>query len=65
MSDRGLDEVLSLKEFRERRFGCTSLGVGVEGNRVATLSAIECHYALAERMKHLTRLKSLKLKGVQ
>ena len=31
MSDVGLDAVLSLKELRELRFGCTSIGVGIEG----------------------------------
>ena len=37
MSDAGLDAVLTLKELRELRFGCTSLGVGVEGTRFATV----------------------------
>ena len=32
MSDVGLDAVLTLKELRELRFGCTSKGIGIEGN---------------------------------
>jgi len=31
MSDVGLEAVLTLKDLRELRFGCTSIGVGIEG----------------------------------
>jgi internalin A len=63
MSDRGLDAVLSLKELRELRFGCTFLGVGVEGNRLATVSAINVTTRWLERMKSLPKLERLKLQG--
>ena len=46
MSDSGLDAVLSLKELRELRFGCTFVGVGVEGSQVRHRQRDECHHAL-------------------
>src|SRR6185295_19609370 len=63
MSDSGLDAVLSLKERRELRFGCTFLGVGVEGSRFATVSAMNVTTRWVERMKHLPKLERLKLQG--
>jgi hypothetical protein len=63
MSDKGLDAVLSLKEIRELRFGCTFLGVGVEGNRFATVSAMSVTTRWLERMKSLSKLESLQLQG--
>src|ERR1041385_8622807 len=63
MSDSGLDAVLSLKELRELRFGCTFLGVGVEGSRFATVSAMNVTTRWVERMKHLPKLERLKLQG--
>jgi hypothetical protein len=65
MSDRGLDAILSLKELRELRLGCTSLGVGVEGARFATVSAISVTTRWLEQMKSLPKLERLKLQGCQ
>ncbi|MBM3726180.1 MAG: hypothetical protein FJW40_12220 [Acidobacteria bacterium] len=63
MSDKGLDAVLSLKELRELRFGCTSLGVGVEGTRFATVAAMSVTGRWLERMKAMPKLERLKLQG--
>ncbi len=63
MSDRGLDAVLSLKALRELRFGCAFLGVGVEGARFATVSAISVTTRWLEKMKSLPNLEKLKLQG--
>jgi internalin A len=63
MSDTGLDAVLSLVNLRELRFGCTFVGVGVEGNRFATVSAMSVTTRWLERMKSLAKLEKLKLQG--
>lgn len=63
MSDKGLDALLTLKELRELRFGCTSLGVGVEGTRFATVSAMSVTARWLEKMKALAKLEKLKLQG--
>src|SRR3954447_20345248 len=51
MSDVGLDAVLTLKELRDLRLGCTSIGVGIEGARFATVSAVDVSAAWLEKMK--------------
>lgn len=63
MSDRGLDALLTLKELRELRFGCTSLGVGIEGTRFATVSAMSVTTRWLEQLKTLPKLERLKLQG--
>ncbi|HUQ94763.1 MAG TPA: hypothetical protein VM120_23990 [Bryobacteraceae bacterium] len=63
ISEVGLEAVLSLKELRELRFGCTSLGVGVEGTRFATVSAVSVTDRWLEKMKSLPKLEKLKLQG--
>jgi internalin A len=64
MSDVGLDAVLSLKDLRELRFGCTSIGVGSEGNRFATVAAMSVTINWLEKMKtSLPKLERLKLQG--
>jgi len=63
MSDVGLDAVLSLKDLRELRFGCTSIGVGVEGTRFATVSMMSITDRWLEKMKSLTKLEKLVLQG--
>jgi internalin A len=63
MSDRGLEAVLSLKELRELRFGCTFVGVGVEGDRFASVSAMNVTTRWLEKMKSLSKLESLKVQG--
>src|SRR4051794_4367618 len=63
MSDVGLDAVLTLKELRELRFACTSIGVGIEGARFATVSAMDVAPRWLDRMKALPKLERLKLQG--
>ena len=63
MSDSGLDAVLSLKDLRELRFGCTFVGVGMEGARYATVSAMSVNTRWLESMKSLKKLEKLKLQG--
>jgi hypothetical protein len=63
MSDRGLEALLTLKELRELRFGCTTLGVGREGRRFATVSMMSVTSRWLEQMKVLTKLERLKLQG--
>ena len=64
MSDVGLEAVLTLKDLRELRFGCTSIGVGIEGAKFAEVSAMSVTPAWLERMKTLPKkLEKLKLQG--
>lgn len=63
MSDVGLEAVLTLKELRELRFGCTSIGVGIEGAKFAEVSAMSVTPNWLERMKSLRKLEKLKLQG--
>lgn len=63
MSDSGLEAVLSLKELRELRFGCTFVGVGVEGTRFASVSAMNVNTRWIERIKSLPKLERLKVQG--
>jgi internalin A len=63
MSETGLAAVLTLKELRELRFGCTSLGVGIEGTRFATVSAMSVTEAWLEKLKSLPKLERLQLQG--
>lgn len=63
MSDVGLDAVLTLKELRELRFGCTSVGVGIEGAKFAEVSAVSVNTGWLEKMKTLPKLEKLKLQG--
>lgn len=63
MTDTGLDALLTLKELRELRFGCTSLGVGIEGTRFATVSTMSMTSRWLEKMKSYPKLERLKLQG--
>jgi hypothetical protein len=63
MTEAGLDAVLSLKELRELRIGCTGIGVGVEGTRFATVSNMNVTARWIERMKALPKLEKLRLQG--
>lgn len=63
MSDLGMDAVLTLKELRELRFGCTSIGVGIEGAKFATVSMMSVTNRWVEMMKSLPKLERLKLQG--
>jgi internalin A len=63
MSDVGLEAILTLRNLRELRFGCTSIGVGIEGAKFAEVSAMSVTPIWLERMKSLTKLEKLKLQG--
>jgi len=63
MSDRGLEALLTLEHLRELRFGCTTLGVGREGERFATVNMMDVTARWLERMKGMKELESLKLQG--
>jgi internalin A len=63
MSDVGLDAVLTLKELRELRFSCTSIGVGIEGAKFADVSVMNVTSKWLEKMKSLPKLEKLKVQG--
>lgn len=63
MSDKGIEAVLTVKGLRELRFGCTSIGIGVEGTRFATVSAMSVNSRWLERLKTLPKLERLTLQG--
>ena len=63
MSDVGLEAIVTLTQLRELRFGCNSIGVGSEGTRFATVSAMNVTPGRLQKMKALTRLQRLKLEG--
>ncbi len=63
MSVKGLDAVLTLKDLRELRFGCTYLPVGIEGNRFGMVSATDVSLEWLEKIKSLPKLEKLKLQG--
>jgi Leucine-rich repeat (LRR) protein len=63
MTDAGLDAVLTLKNLRELRFGCTYIGVGIEGTKLAEVSVLSVTPKWLEEMKALTKLERLKLQG--
>ena len=63
MSDVGLEAILTLTNLRELRFGCTSIGIGVEGARFGTVSAMSVTPRWLEKMKSLRQLRRLALQG--
>jgi Leucine-rich repeat (LRR) protein len=63
MSEVGFEAVLTLKELRELRLGCTGVGVGIEGQRFATVSNMNVTVRWLERLKSLPKLEKLKLQG--
>jgi Leucine Rich repeat len=63
ISEVGFDAILSLKELRDLRFACTSVGVGIEGARFAEVSAISVTTGWLEKMKTLPKLEKLELQG--
>lgn len=63
MSDVGLEAVLTLTQLRELRFGCTSIGVGIEGARFGTVSMMGLTPRWLEQMKSLSKLRKLQLQG--
>jgi internalin A len=63
MTESGLDAVLTLKDLRELRLGCTSIGVGIEGAKFTEVSKMAVTREWLDRIKSLTRLERLKLQG--
>lgn len=63
MSEVGLDAILTLKELRELRLGCTGVGVGAERVRLATVLNMNVSSRWIEKMKSLPKLERLKLQG--
>ena len=63
MSEVGLEAVLTLKGLRELRFGCVSLGVGIEGTKLGEVSFLIVTPKWLEQMKSLPKLEKLKLQG--
>ena len=63
ISDVGLEAVLTLKNLRELRFGCTAIGVGIEGAKFAEVSTTSVTPLWLERMKSLGKLERLALQG--
>jgi len=63
MSDIGLEAVLTLTQLRELRFGCTSIGVGIEGAKFATVSMMGITPRWLTQLKSLPKLQRLKLQG--
>jgi hypothetical protein len=63
MSEAGLDAVLTLRELRELRFGCVSIGVGIEGAKFGEISLLSVTPKWVERMRALSRLEKLRLQG--
>ncbi|MES1261591.1 MAG: hypothetical protein ABUS49_07645 [Acidobacteriota bacterium] len=63
MSDVGLEAVLTLKDLRELRFACTSIGVGIEGAKFGEVSLLSVTPKWLERMSALPKLERLKLQG--
>ena len=63
MSETGLEAVLTLRDLRELRFACVSIGVGIEGTRLGEISMLTVTPKWLEQMKSLTKLERLKLQG--
>jgi hypothetical protein len=60
---QGLEAVLTLKELRELRLGCSEVGIGTEGQRFATVSTMNVTARWLERLKALPKLERIKLQG--
>ena len=63
MSDVGFEAVLTLKELRELRLGCSGVGVGIEGQRFATVSNMNVTVRWLEKLKALPKLETLRVQG--
>jgi len=63
MSETGLAAVLTLKNLRELRFACVSIGVGIEGTKLGEVSLLTVTPKWLEEMKALPKLEKLKLQG--
>ncbi len=63
MTDVGLDAVLTLKNLRELRFSCNSVGVGIEGQRLGEISFLTVTGKWMEKFAGLPKLERLKVQG--
>jgi internalin A len=63
MSESGLDAVLTLKDLRELRFSCVSLGVGIEGQKLGEVTFLSVTPQWLEKLASLSKLERLKLQG--
>jgi hypothetical protein len=63
MTDAGLDAVLTLKNLRDLRLGCPSIGVGIEGARFTEVTVMTVTPKWLEQMKSLPKLERLALQG--
>lgn len=63
MTDVGLEAVLTLKDLRELRLGCASIGVGTEGTRFATVTNMNVTARWIEKMKALGKLERLHMQS--
>ncbi len=63
ISEVGLDAVLALKQLRELRLSCGSIGVGIEGAKFAEVSVPNVTQKWLERIQTLPKLTKLKLQG--
>jgi len=63
MSETGLEAVLTLKNLRELRFACVTIGVGIEGTRLGDVSMLVVTPKWLDQLKSLPKLERLKLQG--
>jgi Leucine-rich repeat (LRR) protein len=63
ISDAGLAAVLTLRELRDLRLGCNSIGVGIETAKLAEVTVPIVTPKWLEQMRSLTKLEKLKLQG--
>jgi internalin A len=63
MSDAGLNAVLTLKQLKELHFGCSFIGVGIEGQRLGEVSLLSVTPQWLDRMRALPALEKLHVQG--
>ena len=64
MSTAGLDAVLSLHGLQELRIGCYAMNIGIEGTKLAEVTATAVLPAWLERMRaHLPQLDTVRFQG--
>jgi len=63
MADAGLEAVLTLKQLKELRFSCSSIGVGIEGVKLGEVSPLSVMPKWLERMRSLSALERLRVQG--
>src|SRR5262249_32354175 len=63
MSLVGLEPILTLKNLRELDFGCTSLNIGLEGQKFGSVSNQDVGIRWIEKLKALPKLERLSLQS--